>query len=72
VLALALSPDGRRLLTGHQDRMVRLWDVATGKELQRFEGHTGAVQCVAFSTDGGRAVSGGSDNTVRVWGLPVR
>lgn len=72
VLALALSPDGRRLLTGHEDRMVRLWDVATGKAVQRFEGHTGPVNCVAFSADGGRGISGGADNTVRIWGLPVR
>jgi WD40 repeat protein len=72
VKGLALSPDGRHLLTGHEDKLVRLWDVATGKELQRFEGHTAAVNCVAFSSDGARALSGGQDNTVRLWGLPAR
>ncbi|MCC6421557.1 MAG: WD40 repeat domain-containing protein [Gemmataceae bacterium] len=71
-LGMAVSPDGRRLLTGHEDKSVRLWDVATGKEIQRFEGHTGQVICVAFSADGGRAISGSADNTVRLWGLPVR
>jgi WD40 repeat protein len=69
-VCFALSPDGRRLLTGHDDKSVRLWDVASGKELHRFTGHTGTVIAVAFSSDGRRAISGGRDNTVRLWGLP--
>jgi hypothetical protein len=71
VLGMALSPDGRRLLTGHEDKTVRLWDVTTGKELQRFEGHTDRVICVAFSQDGVRGLSGSADGTVRLWGLPA-
>jgi WD40 repeat protein len=70
VNAMALSPDGRRLLTGHDDKTVRLWDVASGKQIHSFTGHTGTVIAVAFSADGRRAISGGNDNTVRLWGLP--
>jgi WD40 repeat protein len=72
VKGMALSPDGRRLLTGHEDKLLRLWDVDTGKEIQRFEGHTDTVNCVSFSADGMRALSGGQDRTVRLWGLPSR
>src|SRR5262249_11270138 len=72
VKGMALSPDGRRLLTGHEDKTVRLWDVATGKQLRRFEGHTAAVNCVAFSHDGTQALSGSEDRTVRLWNLPAR
>jgi hypothetical protein len=72
VKGMALSPDGRRLLTGHEDKTVRLWEVATGKELRRFEGHTAAVNCVAFSHDGTQALSGSEDRTVRLWNLPAR
>jgi len=70
VNGMAISPDGRRLLTGHDDKSVRLWDIATGKEIHRFNGHTLNVIAVAFSWDGRRAISGGMDNSVRVWGLP--
>lgn len=61
------SPDGHRLLSGNMDKIVRLWDRDTGKEVRRFEGHTGVVVSVAFSPDGRHALSGGVDKTVRLW-----
>jgi WD40 repeat protein len=70
VYAVAFSPDGRRALSGSQDRNVRLWDVETGKELRCFTGHTQEVWSVAFSPDGRRALSGSQDNTLRLWALP--
>jgi WD40 repeat protein len=71
---VAFSPDGRRALSGGDDRGVRLWDVVSGKELHRFEGHDNAVVRVAFTPDGRRALSGSSqyrtaDRVVRVWDL---
>jgi len=53
-LLRGVSPDGRRILSGSNDRTVRLWDVETGKELRVFEGHTDHVVSVAFSPDGRR------------------
>jgi WD40 repeat protein len=65
---LALTRDGRYFLTGHQgDRLVRLGEVATGKPVRAFEGHTGGVWAVALSADGTRAASGSDDGTVRLW-----
>jgi WD40 repeat protein len=59
-------------LTGGDDKTIRLWDVASGKELHKFQGHTESVTCVTFSADGRRALSGSLDRTVRLWGLPGR
>ena len=48
-------------------KSLRLWDVATGRELAAFHGHMGFVHCVAFSPDGARAASGSLDCTIRLW-----
>ena len=62
VHALALSPDGRRLLTGGRDKTVRLWEVGTGRELRRYGGFTSWVRCICFSHDGLQFFSGSGDS----------
>ena len=71
IFDLAYSPDGRRLLTGSFDRSLRLWEVAEGMEVRRFEGHTDQVFVAAFAPDGRRFVSGASvgDPAARLWDL---
>jgi WD40 repeat protein len=70
VMALALSPDGRRSLAGHRSGAVHLWDLQTGRRLQTFEGHDKPVTCVDVSPDGRYGLSGSYDHTIRIWRLP--
>jgi uncharacterized protein (TIGR03067 family) len=81
IQGLALSADGRRAVTGGgaaptggwrkgTDFAIRLWDVAEGKQLLSFGGHTDVVVYVAMSRDGRYALSGSIDGTFRLWRLP--
>jgi WD40 repeat protein len=70
VNSVAFSPDGRRIVSGSDDKTLRLWDVASGKLIgEPLVGHAKAVRSVAFSPDGRRLVSGSNDNTLRIWNL---
>jgi WD40 repeat protein len=62
----AFSPDGRTLATASNDKMIRVWDVATG-ESRALTGHTEAVSWVGFSPDGRNVLSASPDGTVRLW-----
>jgi WD40 repeat protein len=66
VQVLAFSPDGRRLLSGGRDRMLRLWDVKTGALVWELKGHTDELFAAAFHPGGTRIASGGRDRVVRI------
>ena len=66
VMAISWSPDGRRIASGAQDKIVQVWDVATGQTLMTYRQHAGGVYAVAWSPDGSRIAS--SDlKEVQVW-----
>ncbi|KIO03231.1 hypothetical protein M404DRAFT_87139, partial [Pisolithus tinctorius Marx 270] len=68
VSSVAISPDGKRIVSGSLDKTVRVWDVERGVQIgSTLEGHTNAVNSVTFSPDGKMIVSGSWDSTVRVW-----
>ena len=70
--AVAFSPDNRLVLTAAQDKMVKAWDVLTGKLVHTFTGHKRGVWALATGINAqGEAclVTGSADRTVRLWSL---
>jgi tetratricopeptide (TPR) repeat protein len=64
---VAFSPDGQRLASASEDKTVRIWDSATGKELLALKGHADTVSSVAFSPDGQRLASGNQAGSIHLW-----
>jgi WD40 repeat protein len=62
------SPDGSQL-AGISGNDIKIWDVATGRELYTLTGHTGWVMGLAFSPDGISLASTSLDGTVKIWSL---
>ncbi len=67
---VVFSPDDKRLATAGGDKVVRVWDVETGKELAALPSPDG-VTVVAFSPDGKSLAAGSKDGSARIWEVPA-
>ncbi|KAK3390127.1 hypothetical protein B0H63DRAFT_538288 [Podospora didyma] len=67
VLSVAFSPDSKLIISGSEDKTVKIWDTATGICVQTLKGHDDEVILVAFSLDSKLVASGSLDKTVKIW-----
>ena len=67
VRACAFAPDGLALVSGSEDRTLRLWDVHSGVCRGTLLGHTDEVNGCAFSPDGQTIVSASGDMSLKIW-----
>jgi COMPASS component SWD3 len=65
ILSLAILPD-KRIVSGSEDKTLRIWNLQTGKCDMILTGHTEPVVCV-FTLPDGRIVSSSEDTTLRIW-----
>jgi WD40 repeat protein len=69
VYSVSFSPDGQTLASGSGDKTIKLWNLATGKEIRTLQGHQNQVFSVSFSPDGQTLASGSGDKTIKLWNL---
>ncbi len=67
VTCVAVSPDGKYIVSGSHDSTVKLWERSSGKEVRTFKGHERRVNSVCFSPEGTHILSGSDDKTLKLW-----
>jgi WD40 repeat protein len=68
---VAINRRGSVVATGAADCTVKLWDLASGRLLGAFAGHTGTVRRLAFSPNDNRLASAADDGSMVLWRLAV-
>ena len=66
---LVFSPDGKMLFSGSADKTIKLWNLATNKEVRTLKGHSGFINFLTITPDGQLLVSASADKTMKVWNL---
>ncbi|MEH2024493.1 serine/threonine-protein kinase [Nostoc sp.] len=69
VNSVAFSPDGITLGSASDDKTIKLWNLASGKEIRTLEGHSNWIWTIAFSPDSKTLASGSADKTIKLWNL---
>ena len=71
ITSVAISLDGNLLAAGSLDHIVRIWDMQSGKLLDKLKGHKDSVYSVAFIPGEKQMVTGSLDKTLKVWDLAL-
>jgi WD40 repeat protein len=69
VNSLAVTPDGRSVVSGSSDKTVKVWDLKTGIEILTFKGHKSSIRAVVATPDEKQVVSVASGDFIRIWNL---
>jgi WD40 repeat protein len=69
VRALAISADGKLLISGSWDQTIKVWQLETGKLIRTLKGHRDRVYAIALSPDEQIIASGSADKTIKLWHL---
>lgn len=67
-----ISPDGKYALGGGANGVIKLWDIASGKEIKSYKAHPSGLTGVfsaSFSPDGKYILSSGSDAVIKLWDI---
>lgn len=69
IRSVCFSPNGKFLATGAEDKIIRVWDIATKRILHQFSGHEQDIYSLDFASDGRHIASGSGDRTIRLWDI---
>lgn len=68
---VSMSPDGKILASGDDNKIIKLWDLDTKKVINTLSGHSQAVTSLTFSPNGEILATASDDHSVKLWHLPT-
>jgi WD40 repeat protein len=71
VTQLCITPDGQRIVSACCDKTIKVWDLASGRELHSLTGHTDWITALLVTENGRMIISAALDNTIRMWDLEL-
>jgi WD40 repeat protein len=66
-----MTADGKTVISGADDKTIKIWDVGTATEKFTLTGYSSWVNAVAIAPDGKTVISGSDDNTIKIWDVPT-
>jgi hypothetical protein len=69
VFSLAITADGKTLVSGSADKTIKLWDLATGKEQTTLKWRASGVYSLSIAADSKILAAGSFDGTIVLWDL---
>lgn len=67
--AIAISADGKTLVSGGKDKAIKVWDLQTGHLRKTLQNDSGEIYTLAIAPNGKTVVSGSGDRRVRIWNV---
>jgi WD40 repeat protein len=67
IVSVAVNPAGTRIAAASLDKLVKIWDLESGRELRTISNIGGYANTVSWSPDGKYLINGAEDKTVRIW-----
>src|SRR6476661_2655568 len=67
VITVAIAPGNNTAISASRDNTLKIWDLASGRELQTLTGHTKPVWGVAIAPDGNTMIEDLWDHTLKIW-----
>ncbi len=69
ITSVAMSPNGKIVISGSGDKTIKVWDIKTGTLLRTLEGHSDPITSVAMSLNSDVVISGDRHRTIMAWGV---
>ncbi|MHA1310801.1 MAG: hypothetical protein ACTSQO_07695 [Candidatus Helarchaeota archaeon] len=69
IKTISVSPDGRYIISGHWDNIIKIFDIQTCRCTKILENHSDSIYSIAFSPDNKYFASSSFDKTIKIWEL---